>query len=307
MTTPTPKKNSGISTPILIIVVLLVVAASVFNFVTDRTSKVLTDEDVGQAVDAYLKANPDLLSAQNIQVAAEKFITENQDMIINRIADKFSDDKFNQNIEAYLKDNADVIISSVENWQRNQADRRKVEAEKNITTKIDELENDPASPVIGNKDGDITIVEFFDYNCGYCKRAQPTLVQLLEEDKNIRVVFKEFPILSPSSELAAKAALAVNMIDESKYWDYHSALMKVNGNKSEELLLNTAETLGLNKDDVKAKMESAEVQAELDKVRDLGKSIGITGTPAFIVAGKLVPGAIGVDEFKNIIKEKRGK
>ncbi len=136
------------------------------------------------------------------------------------------------------------------------------------------------APVAGNPDGDITVVEFFDYNCGYCKRGFGDIAKLVETDKNVRVVFKEFPILREESEQASKVALAAK--NQGKYWEVHRALISTKGLVNEAVALKAAEGLGLDMVKLKADMASPEVKAELDRVKELAKTLQINGTPHFL-------------------------
>jgi protein-disulfide isomerase len=147
-----------------------------------------------------------------------------------------------------------------------------------------------ASPVVGNvKGGDVPIVEFFDYNCGYCKKAFPDVAKLMEKDKKVRVILKEFPILSKGSEEAARVALAAKM--QGKYWEFHRAMLESQGQASEASALRTAEKLGLDMAKLKRDMASAEVKKEIEDTRKLATKIGIQGTPHFIVGDRVVAGA----------------
>lgn len=145
------------------------------------------------------------------------------------------------------------------------------------------------SPVAGDPNGDITVVEFFDYNCGYCKRGLPEVQKLLQTDKKVRFVFKELPILSKGSEEAARVALAAKR--QGKYWEFHQALLGSKGQANEASALKAAESLGLDMAKIKTDMASAEVKAELDNMKDLAKKMGINGTPHFLVGDKSIPGA----------------
>ena len=147
----------------------------------------------------------------------------------------------------------------------------------------------PNAPVAGNPDGDITVVEFFDYNCGYCKRGFSEIAKLVEKDKNVRVVFKEFPILRDESEQAAKVALAARM--QGKYWEVHGDMIQTKGLVNEAVALKVAEKHGLDMAKLKADMASPEVKAELDRVKELAKTLSINGTPHFLVGDQAIGGA----------------
>ncbi|MBN9248525.1 DsbA family protein [Hyphomicrobium sp.] len=147
----------------------------------------------------------------------------------------------------------------------------------------------PGSAVAGNPDGDITVVEFFDFNCGYCKHGLPEVQKLIQDDKNVRVVFKELPILSKGSEEAAKVALAAKR--QGKYWEFHQALLGSKGQANEASALKVAESLGLDMAKIKTDMASDDVKNELLAEMKLAKTMGVNGTPHFLVGNKSIPGA----------------
>ena len=133
------------------------------------------------------------------------------------------------------------------------------------------------------------VIEFFDYNCGYCKKAFLDIAKLVDKDKKVRVIMKEFPILSKGSEEAAKVALAAKM--QGKYWEFHRALLQSQGQANEATSLRVAEKLGLDMARIKKDMASPEVQKEIDDTRELATKMGIQGTPHFIVGDRIIPGA----------------
>ena len=147
----------------------------------------------------------------------------------------------------------------------------------------------PGSAVAGNPDGDITVVEFFDFNCGYCKHGLPEVQKLIQDDKNVRIVFKELPILSKGSEEAAKVALAAKR--QGKYWEFHQALLGSKGQANEASALKVAESLGLDMSKIKTDMASDDVKNELLAEMKLAKTMGVNGTPHFLVGDKSIPGA----------------
>jgi len=147
----------------------------------------------------------------------------------------------------------------------------------------------PGSSVAGDVNGDITVVEFFDYNCGYCKRGLPEVQKLLQNDKKVRFVFKELPILSKGSEEAARIALAVKR--QGKYWEFHQAMLGAKGHADEASALKIAASLGLDMAKIKADMAGDDVKNELRDDVLLAKKMGINGTPHFLVGDKSIPGA----------------
>ncbi len=207
-------------------------------------------------------------------------------------------------VAEYLQSHPQEIIDSVTKHQQNAMEQENTRMQESVKNKLSELENDTTSPVVGNKNGDVTVIEFFDYNCGYCKKAYPSVIKLIEEDKDIKFVFKELPILGPNSELASRAALAVNMISPQKYFPFHKKLMetRITG---QEVINSIAKELGIDVAAMETKMKSEELGKIISKDRDMATSIGIHGTPAFIVAGILVPGFIEHDALKALVTKAR--
>lgn len=146
-----------------------------------------------------------------------------------------------------------------------------------------------ASPVIGNAKGDVTVLEFFDYNCGYCKRAFGDVARLVDQDNQVKLIMKELPILSKGSEEAAKVALAAKM--QGKYWEFHRAMIEAPGQAGEASALRVAEKLNLDMAKLKKDMVSAAVKKEIDDTRALAQKLGIQGTPHFFVGDRMIPGA----------------
>ena len=170
----------------------------------------------------------------------------------------------------------------------------KIQAEKLKTALADnasEIFRSPDAPIAGNPSGDIPVVEFFDYNCGYCKRAFTDIAKLIEVDPKIKLVLKELPILSKASEEAARVALAAKK--QGKYWEVHRALLTVRGEVNEQSSLRAAEKVGLDITKLKKDMASDEVTGEIERVRDLARKMGIQGTPHFLVGDRAIPGAPG--------------
>ena len=204
-------------------------------------------------------------------------------------------------VQDYIQKNPEVLMRAIQTYQiKMQAEKRK-RAKKNLTSLTSELSQNSGSPVIGNPAGDITIVEFFDYRCGYCKRVFPTIQALLKEDGNIRYVLKELPILGPDSLFASQAALAVWNTTPEKYLPFHAALMASRGNLNAEKIFAIAENLGLKKVSITKNMKNESVINELNKNAELSERLDITGTPAFIIDDQLSPGAISMQEIKRMV------
>ncbi|WP_083556254.1 DsbA family protein [Hyphomicrobium sp. NDB2Meth4] len=192
-------------------------------------------------------------------------------------------------IKNYLINNPEVFLeaqSALEaKMEKEQAEKLKTAIAENAR----DIYRDPVADVAGNPDGDITVVEFFDYNCGYCKRGLHDVIKLVESDPKVRVVFKELPILSKGSEEASRVAIAAGR--QGKYWDMHKAMLEAKGVMNEANALAIASKLGLDIEKLKKDMASADVEAEIKKSEALAKKMGVNGTPHFLVGDRSIPGA----------------
>lgn len=172
-----------------------------------------------------------------------------------------------------------------------------------IAAQREQLEQDPNAPVLANADGDVTIVEFFDYNCPYCRRAAPTIENLVEADPGIRLVYREWPILGEGSVFAARAALASRQ--QGLYEEFHWAMMDMSGRAEERSVLTIAAEIGLDIDQLRADMEAPEVAEHIETSMRLADLLGITGTPTFILGDNLVPGAVEQEVLQRLVDEVR--
>ena len=204
----------------------------------------------------------------------------------------------------YLLKNPLVIRQALDSLQVQEENQKKLRQAAALQNLKAELLSNPASPITGNPKGDVTIVEFFDYNCGYCKKVLKTVKDLIILDGGVRLVFKEFPILGPSSEIAAKSALAAKK--QGKYVEFHNELMRA-GPINDERIKATATKLGLDLERLNKDAQDPKIQQEIMRNYQLAEELGINGTPAFIIGGELIPGAIELDQFKKIIASERLK
>ncbi len=167
------------------------------------------------------------------------------------------------------------------------------------------LARDPDAPVLGNPEGDVLIVEFFDYRCSYCRSVASTVRRTVEADGNIRLVMKEFPILGPPSVLAARAALAA--AKQGKYKAFHFALMGQRGDMSLPYLLQVAGNLGLDVERLEQDMQAPDIDRALRRNLDLAQPLGINGTPAFVIGDTLFPGALSGERLRQLVAQNRAK
>lgn len=206
-------------------------------------------------------------------------------------------------IRSYLLEHPEVIIESLEKYkERREAEKEKAAAAALIARK-DDLYNHPMTPISGNPKGDVTIVEFFDYQCGYCKRTMQNVLDLQKEDPKIRFVWKDLPILGPVSEFAARAAMAAEK--QGKYLDFHVAVMGARGQLTTDGVMKHAADAGLDIERLKHDMMAPEIGNYLRDTLHLAQELGITGTPGFVIGGKLVPGALGKAQMRELVARAR--
>jgi uncharacterized protein len=209
----------------------------------------------------------------------------------------------------YILAHPEVIQDALAALQeRQQADDAKAH-EAAVQEHDAEIFGSPHQVVLGNPQGKVTLVEFFDYNCAYCKRALPDMLSLMKDDGDLRVILKEFPVLGDGSVEAARVAVAVRMQDPTgqKYLEFHQKLLAGRGEANGERALAVAKEVGLDVDRLKRDMASPEAKATIDENLKLGETIGITGTPTYVVGSEVVVGAVGLDELAKKLAAQRGK
>ena len=202
-------------------------------------------------------------------------------------------------IERYIRAHPEVIEQSLQGLLAKREAELKDHQKAALATKQKELLHDPASPVSGNLKGEVTLVEFYDYRCGYCKKAASAVTELQKVDPRVRVVYKDLPILGEPSELAAKAALASQA--QGKHQAFHEALLASNTDMTKESILKIAVKVGLDTKRLETDMTNPKWQAVIDKNRILARELGISGTPGFIVGNELVPGWLDLNGLKELI------
>ena len=210
---------------------------------------------------------------------------------------------FENVVRDYLLRNPEVIVEALREFEARQQALEAEQARQAIGERQDELLHDPMAPVVGAPDAPIAVVEFFDYRCPYCKSVAEDMVATLEAEGDVRIVFKEFPILGPESVFAAKAALAADR--QGKYRDFHLALMLFKGQLDTDAVLRVAERVGLDVGRLKTDMEAPEIQAALDRNLELAAALGIRGTPAFVIGEQMIPGAIDMTELRRLVRTER--
>jgi protein-disulfide isomerase len=206
-------------------------------------------------------------------------------------------------IHDYLLNNPDVLIEALRSAEEKVNREADAKATTILSDRASEVFDNPATPVGGNPKGNVTIVEFFDYRCPYCKQVLPALQALLKEDHGLRFVYKEFPVLGPASVTAAHAALAAQR--QGKYEAFHTAMMAAKGQITEDTIYKVAGSVGLDVDRLKQDMAAPEIEQELKANLALAEALNIRGTPGFIIGKKIVPGALDLDALKDMIAEAR--
>lgn len=213
---------------------------------------------------------------------------------------------FRAEIRAYLMENPEVILEAVEVLEQRQAEAAAAADLVLVAENRDELFDDGYSWVGGNPDGDITIVEFLDYRCAYCRKATPEVERLLAEDGNIRLVVKEYPILGEDSLISSRFAVAVkNVAGSEAYRQAHDALIEYTGELTDVTLRRLAEGLGLEADPILEEMNSSDVTHELARTRELGRRLNISGTPTFVLEDELLRGYLPFEQMAAMVQEKR--
>ena len=206
-------------------------------------------------------------------------------------------------IHDYLMKNPDVLIDALREAEAKASSDADIKAAQVLRDRRHEVFDDPATPVGGNPQGDVTIVEFFDYRCPYCKQVHPAIQKLLDQDRKLRFVYKEFPVLGEQSDIAAHAALAARL--QGKYEAFHDAMMTAKGQITEELVYRLAGSIGLDVDRLKRDMADPEIDRALSANRSLAKALELRGTPGFIIGDHIIPGAIDLDALKTMVADAR--
>jgi len=275
------KKNFGskpsLLKPIAIVVAILLVAGGAYSFLAKK-SGAASDE---KKVDSAEAINPSGID---------------KDQKVKDVKD------VEEVVPKWIEANPRAIIASVANMQKAEMEGKTKDAQKNIATKKDELFNDKNSPQYAPSGYDVTVVEFFDYACGYCKKAQATVEELIKEDKKIRIIYKEFPILGLASKEMSTVGIAVNIIAPSSYKKFYDGMMKSN-EKGMDAALKVAKAAGVNMSKLESalKNDSAKINEILQSNLSLGGTIGINGTPGFVIGEELIPGAYELAAFKEKI------
>jgi protein-disulfide isomerase len=199
-----------------------------------------------------------------------------------------------------------VIYEAIQELQRRQQAEAATRQQAAIATNRSDIFRHAQDPVGGSPDGRVTLVEFFDYRCGYCRSMAGELRDMVATDRDLRFVFKELPVLGPESLVAARAGLAASRLDPVRYVDFHFALMQ-SKELTEEAILDLASGHGFDPEALGREMDAPWVKAHIEETRALADKLGITGTPSFVIGDTLIPGAVAVAELAAKVAEERGR
>ena len=212
--------------------------------------------------------------------------------------------EFGKLVREYLLANPEVIVEVSEELQRRQQEQQNKQRREVLSSSKEQIFRSPVDFVLGPEDGDVTIVEYFDYNCGWCKRALNEVTKLTKADPKVRVVMKEFPIFGEHSEFAARAALASKV--QGKYWDFHVALMK-EGRVTKNNVMTIAQRVGLDVEALKAEMKNPKYAEAIRQTQTIAASLGIEGTPGFIIDSRINPGYLPEAQLRAMVADVRQK
>jgi len=205
--------------------------------------------------------------------------------------------RLNPMIEDYLLGNPHILQQVSAALEAELTAAKKAETSAALAELGPAIYEDPRQIVLGNPNGDVTLVEMFDYNCGYCRQALPDIARLLDEDPNLKIVLKEFPILSQNSVDAARIAVQVADADVD-YWTFHQALFTGRGQVDKAAALKAAADLGLNPVALELNMNAPDVAGQIEMTYRIAQRLDISGTPTFIIGDEVIPGAIGIDQLR---------
>jgi len=201
----------------------------------------------------------------------------------------FDEKRIKKVVRDYLTKNPDILVEMTNELDKRQAAEQAEKQQKVIGDNAEAIFRSPLAHVAGNPNGDVSVVEFFDYNCGFCKRALPDVVKLAQNDNKVRLVLKELPIFGEESEGAAKVALA--SAKQGKYFEMYQKLFTEPGKADKDKALRIAGELGLDKAQLEKDIQDPEIQKSLDEAKELANKLGLQGTPLFLIGDRSIPGA----------------
>jgi protein-disulfide isomerase len=215
-------------------------------------------------------------------------------------------------IESIIQDflinkHPEVLMEAMKELQRRDQANAEEKSKTAISSSKDKIYNDPNSPVGGNPKGEVVMVEFYDYQCGYCKMSEEAVEKVIKENKDVKFIYKDFPILGPMSVQASKASFASTRQGNAKFIKFHDLMMGKKDHLSDDIIYQTAKEAGLDVDKLKKDMASDDVDKMIKANLELGNAIGVRGTPMFIVGQQIFPGALQYDQLKKAVEDARAK
>ena len=214
--------------------------------------------------------------------------------------EQLSKEELNKLIYEYIMENPEVILDSVDKLRKKMEKNAGLD-ESYLKENFLQFANNPNIPYMGSEKPKVIIIEFFDYNCGYCKKSLDAVTELLRTEYDLKISFRDYPILSPSSRVAAKAALASR--EQGKYFKFHSALMSMQGNLNKDMIFSIASNLNIDIDKLKKDMKKIEIEEIIEQTKSLARKLDIRGTPTFIINGKIYAGALELNKLREIINK----
>ena len=206
-------------------------------------------------------------------------------------------------IRGYLLDHPEFLVEVMQQLDARQREQEVARQREAVVTFRQALLNDPDSVVGGNPEGDVTIVEFFDYHCPYCKQTVPNLADVLAKDPGVRIVYKEYPILGPDSLVASRASLAAR--NQGHYIPFHAALMALRGRLDKGTIMQVAAEVGLDIERLEEDMKAPEITVAIERAHELAQALGIHGTPSFVIGETVYAGVMDVARLEAAIEEAR--
>ncbi len=238
-----------------------------------------------------------------LAVASIMYITERSPLVAQTSVEQQSD--IGPQIRNYLLDNPEVVRDALLELERRDVAAQEALQQLAISQYADQIFNSDRDFVTGNLNGDVTLVEYFDYNCGFCRRAMSDLTRLLDEDPDLRVVLKEFPVLGAGSIAAAKVSAAA--INEEQFFEFHKQLMQNPGGADGVTALEIAQEVGMDVARIQTDAEDQTIVDTLTETLQIAQNLGINGTPSYVIGNQMVIGAVGYDELRRRIAEERAR
>lgn len=279
---------------IVVAAVVAAIAIGAAGYFAGTKSAGLNQADVTAAIEGYFEGHPELLpAAPTAETSDGPALDDSQVAAVEGL------------IRDHLLANPEIIRDAINELQRKEFEAEQAAQVAMISEESDLIFASSRQAVLGNPDGEVTLVEFFDYNCGYCKRAHADMLRLVEEDPSVRMVMKEFPVLGDASVEAAHVSAAVNIMAPDKFLEFHDTLLMGPGRIDGDRALAVAEELGLDVAKIRELIPSDEVKATIDESYAIADKLSLTGTPSYVTAKEVVVGAVGYDTLKTKIDEAR--